>query len=135
MVESDFNLLIVDDQHGVRRLLYEAFNDEGYKVKLAAGGLEAIKMIFQEMPDMVLLDFKMPGMSGLETLAELKKVSPDLPVLLMTAYGDLDVIEQAKKLGIKHHITKPFDINEVRLIVKGLLLETGHRKSKLMEIG
>ncbi|MHB8157590.1 MAG: response regulator [Desulfocucumaceae bacterium] len=135
MAGRDFVLLVVDDQNGVRRLLYEAFTDEGYRVRIAGGGVEALKMVVQEMPDMVLLDIKMPVMSGLETLAELRKSSKDLPVLMMTAYGDLEVVEQAKKLGVKHYIIKPFDLNEVKLIVKGLALEIRDRSGKLKEIG
>ncbi|MCL5058383.1 MAG: response regulator [Actinobacteria bacterium] len=135
MLEKKYGLLIVDDQNGVRRLLFEAFNDEGYRVRMAGSGMEALKMVSQEMPDLVLLDIKMPAMSGLETLAEMRKTSKDLPVLMMTAYGDLGVVEQAKKLGVKHYIVKPFDLNEVKMMVKGLLVEIGDRKSGLMEIG
>lgn len=135
MQEKDFGLLIVDDQHGVRRLLYEAFKDEGYRVRMAGSGMEALKMVAQEMPDLVLLDIKMPVMSGLETLAELRKISKDLPVLMMTAYGDLEVVEQAKKLYVKHYIIKPFDLNEVKMMVMGLLSEVQDKKKKLKEIG
>lgn len=135
MKEKKFGLLIVDDQHGVRRLLFEAFNDEGYRVRMAGGGIEALKMVSQEMPDLVLLDIKMPVMSGLETLAELRKISKDMPVLMMTAYGDLEVVEQAKKLGVMHYIIKPFDLNELKMTVKGLLIEMENTKSKLKEIG
>lgn len=135
MTEIDFSLLIVDDQHGVRRLLYEAFKDEGYRVRMAQGGSEALKMVSQETPDIVLLDIKMPGMNGLETLAEMRKTKPDLSVLMMTAYGDLEVVDKAKKMGVKHYIIKPFDIHEVRLLVRGLLFEYGQVKSEFKEIG
>ncbi|MHB8918409.1 MAG: response regulator [Desulfocucumaceae bacterium] len=135
MTESDYNLLIVDDQQGVRRLLYEAFSDEGYRVRMAAGGQEALLMASQEMPDIILLDIKMPVMNGLETLRELRKVNPDIPVLMMTAYGELEVVEGAKKLGVKHYLTKPFDLHEVRLLVKGILVDSGHSKGRLKEIG
>lgn len=135
MTKKDNRLLIVDDQQGVRRLLYEAFTDEGYRVRIAAGGQEALKMIGQEVPDIILLDVKMPGMNGLETLAELKKINANIPVLMMTAYGDLDMISHAKRLGVKHYITKPFDLNEVKLLVKGLLADSGQKSGELQEIG
>lgn len=135
MTERDYGLLIVDDQPGVRRLLYEAFTDEGYRVRMAGGGQEALKLVSQEIPDMILLDIKMPVMNGLETLEELRKIDPDMPVLLMTAYGELEVVEKAKKLGARHYIIKPFDLNEVRLLVKALLVDVGHRKGRLKEIG
>ena len=135
MQENKYGLLIVDDQNGVRRLLFEAFYDEGYQVRMAGSGMEALKMLSQEMPDLVLLDIKMPVMSGIETLGEIRKASKDLPVLMMTAYGDLEVVDQAKKLGVKHYIIKPFDLNEVKMMVKGLLMEIGDRPGKLKEIG
>lgn len=135
MIENHYNLLVVDDQSGVRRLLHETFKEEGYRVRAAAGGAEALRLVSQELPDIVLLDIKMPGMSGLETLAELRKGCPELPVLMMTAYGDLEIVEEAKKLGIRHYITKPFDINEVRLLVRGLVTEAEPGARKLKEIG
>lgn len=135
MAERDYSLLIVDDQPGVRRLLYEAFNDEGYRVRMAGGGQEALKMVSQQIPDIILLDIRMPVMNGLETLEEIRKIDPDMPVLMMTAYGELEVVEMAKKLGVRHYIIKPFDLNEVRLLVKALLVDVGHRKGRLKEIG
>lgn len=135
MTESNYSLLIVDDQQGVRRLLYEAFNDEGYNVRMAGGGQEALRLVSQEMPDLILLDIKMPVMNGLETLRELREIDPDVPVMMMTAYGELEVVEAAKKLGVRHYVVKPFDLNEVRLLVKAMLADVGQRKERLKEIG
>lgn len=135
MNAKDFSLLIVDDQQGVRRLLQEVFAEEGYSVRTASGGEEALDIIAKEMPDLLLLDIKMPGMSGLEILEELRMTNAALPVLMMTAYGDLEVVEQAKKLGVKHYIIKPFDLSEVRHMVKGLLIETGPGAGMVQEIG
>jgi len=114
-------LLVVDDQMGVRRLLYEAFKEEGYKVELAGSGLEALEKVKSEMPDIILMDMKMPGMNGLETLHEIKKVNDSILVVMMTAYGELEIISEAMKLGINEYITKPFDINELRSVVKKVL--------------
>lgn len=115
------NLLAVDDQMGVRRLLYEAFNEEGYRVELAAGGQEAIEQVKKQMPDLILMDMKMPGMNGLETLQEIRKINDSVLVIIMTAYGELEIVAEAMKLGIKEYVTKPFDINELRLLVKKVL--------------
>lgn len=114
-------MLVVDDQMGVRRLLYEAFKEEGYKVELAGSGLEALEKVKSEMPDIILMDMKMPGMNGLETLHEIKKVNDSILVVMMTAYGELEIISEAMKLGINEYITKPFDINELRSVVKKVL--------------
>ncbi|MCL6635465.1 MAG: response regulator [Peptococcaceae bacterium] len=114
-------LLIVDDQPGVRRLLFEMFSEDGYLVDTAAGGAEAVRKISAKVPALVLLDVKMPGMSGLEVLAEIKKIAPDVPVVMMTAYGELELVAEAKKHGVRYYITKPFDLDEVRYLIKGIL--------------
>lgn len=116
-------LLVVDDQMGVRRLLYEAFSVEGYEVEMAANGHEALEKVKLAMPDLILMDMKMPGMNGLQTLQEIKKINDAVVVIMMTAYGELEIVAEAVKLGIKEYVTKPFDINELRETVKKLVMK------------
>ncbi|MER2089161.1 response regulator [Sporosarcina sp. JAI121] len=108
------NLLIVDDQKGIRLLLDEVFRREGIKTTLAANGMEALQAVDAEVPDCVLLDMKMPGIDGLEVLKRLKAGWPDVPVIMMTAYGEIELTEDALKTGAVKYFTKPFDIYEVR---------------------
>jgi len=129
------DLLIVDDQAGVRRLLGEAFAAEGYRVEMAASGPEAIQKVLCKTPDVILLDNKMPIMSGLETAQEIRKLNYHVPIVLMTAYGELDVAARAKRLGIIHYVDKPFDLTEVRQLVKTLLIESRYAGRYLEEIG
>lgn len=129
------NLLIVDDQAGVRRFLSEAFSEEGYSVETASCGTEAVKKVSAKLPSLILLDVKMPGMSGLETLEGLRQIAPDIPIVMMTAYGELDIIAEAKKRGVKCYINKPFDLNEVRYLVRGLLAEEDSKREKEKDIG
>lgn len=135
MSSDSYDLLIVDDQAGVRLLLFEAFREEGYRMDLASSGQEAIKKVSIRPPSLILLDVKMPGMNGLETLEQLRKVAPNVPVVMMTAYGELDIVAEAKKRGVQHYISKPFDLNEVRYLIKGLLSEQRARRKLLKEIG
>ncbi|WP_336636631.1 response regulator [Lysinibacillus fusiformis] len=107
-------LLIVDDQQGIRLLLNEVLKKEGYVTYLAANGLEALKYADEQNMDCVLLDMKIPGMDGIEILRRLKEKFPKLPVFMMTAYGELDVVQEALNLGAIRYFTKPFDIFEVR---------------------
>ncbi len=116
-----YNLLIVDDQDGVRKFLCEAFSGEGYHVETAASGAEAVKKAGVRRPSLILLDIKMPGMSGLQTLEGLRQIAPDAPVVIMTAYSELNIIAEAKKRGVKCFINKPFDLHELRYLIKGLL--------------
>lgn len=121
-------LLVVDDQMGVRRLLFEAFNEGDYEVVLAESGYEALEKVKTDMPDIILMDMKMPGMNGLEALHEIKKINDSILVIMMTAYGELEIVAEAMKLGVKEYVTKPFDINELRELVKKVLDE--NRKSQ-----
>lgn len=111
-------ILIVDDQYGIRILLNEVFQKEGYDTFQAANGAQAIEIAKKESPDLVILDMKIPGMDGIEILKRLKKIDQDISVIIMTAYGELDMIQEAKNLGALDHFTKPFDIDEIRKAVK-----------------
>ncbi|WP_144460126.1 response regulator [Siminovitchia fortis] len=120
-------VLIVDDQFGIRTLLNEVLQKEGYEIFQAANGLQALSVTEQHAPDLVLLDMKIPGMDGLEILKKMKEINPDIRVIIMTAYGELDLIEQTKKLGALAHFSKPFDIEEIRSAVKKFLLVNSDR--------
>ena len=114
-------ILIVDDQQGIRLLLNEVFKKEGFITHLAANGFDALKIAQEQTLDCVLLDMKIPGMDGLEILARLKKDNANLPVMMMTAYVEQDMIDSATELGVAHYFTKPFNIFEVRDEVKKIL--------------
>jgi len=111
-------LLIVDDQYGIRLLLHEIFKKEGYDVYQAANGFQAIDIVTNDRPDLVVLDMKIPGMDGIEILKRIKEIDQDIKVILMTAYGELDIIEEAKKLGAIRYFAKPFDIDEIKTVVR-----------------
>ncbi len=111
-------ILIVDDQFGIRILLNEIFQKEGYKTFTAANGKQALEIADNEMPDLVVLDMKIPGMDGIEILKRLKAKYPLIKVLIMTAYGELGMLNEAKKYGALTHFTKPFDIDEFMKAVK-----------------
>lgn len=115
------NVLIVDDQEGIRLLLQEVFKQEGYQTYLAADGYEALTMAKTHCPDCVLLDMKIPGMDGITILQELKMMYPQLPVVMMTAYGEVDAQETTEKLGAVKYFSKPFNIAEVKETVNKIL--------------
>jgi two-component system response regulator (stage 0 sporulation protein F) len=110
-------VLIVDDQNGIRLLLMEVFNSEGYLTSQASNGKIALEIVRNERPDLVLLDMKIPGMDGLEILKHIKAIDSTITVIMMTAYGELDMINRATELGAVKHFTKPFDIDELRMEV------------------
>lgn len=113
-------LLIVDDQPGIRLLLAELFRREGYSTTLAANGFEAFVEVEKSPPDCILLDMKMPGMNGIDVLEKLKKDWAHIPVIMMTAYEEVELTNKALKLGAVKYFTKPFDVYEVRDAVKNI---------------
>lgn len=109
--------MIVDDQPGIRRLLAEILADDGHCVVTAANGYEALKLVRETLPVLILMDMKMPGLDGLETLRELRRAGEQCQVILMTAYGEVEAVTAAMELGATSYITKPFDINAVKEMV------------------
>ncbi len=107
-------ILVVDDQYGIRLLLKEVFSKENLTIFQASNGKQALEIIRTEKPDLILLDMKMPGMDGLELLRRLRKIDSSVKVIMMTAYGELDMVDEASRLGALTHFTKPFDIEELR---------------------
>ncbi|WP_100332496.1 response regulator [Bacillus xiapuensis] len=111
-------ILIVDDQFGIRILLNEVLQKEGYETYQAANGVKALELADEHSPDLVLLDMKIPGMDGIEILKRMKQKNSDIRVIIMTAYGELDMIQEARNLGALTHFAKPFDIDDIRETVK-----------------
>ncbi len=119
---SEGYLLVVDDNVGIRRLLYELFAQEGYNVETAENGMECLIKVQAKVHDLVILDAKMPGKSGLETVIELKKGNPDLPIIMITAYSEMPLINEALENGsIEYYLTKPFDLDKLLGLVKALV--------------
>jgi two-component system, response regulator, stage 0 sporulation protein F len=114
-------ILIVDDQFGIRILLKEVLQKEGYTTFQASNGQKAIDIVKNEKPDLVLLDMKIPGMDGIEILTKLKEINQNIQVIIMTAYEELDMIQEAIQLGALTHVAKPFDIEDLVKEVKKFL--------------
>ena len=117
-------ILVVDDQLGVRRLLFETFKEDQHEVQMAANGAEALQLLKNYGPDLILMDMKMPGMNGIETLRQIRASDQRIRVIMMTAYCDAQNMEQAKDLGILYYMSKPFDLFEMRDRVRDILLMT-----------
>lgn len=119
-------VLIVDDQKGVRRLLEELFRRDGWQVKVAGDGIEAMDAVEEIIPDLVLMDVKMPNMNGLEATHAIMARNPSIPIIMMTAYGEIEVVRQALEAGVKRCISKPFDIVTLRDMVNELMIDRAY---------
>lgn len=111
-------LLIVDDHQGIRLLLKEVFNKEGYLVHLATSGAEAIRLVEKNNLHCVLLDMKIPDMNGLEIINRIKNIKCDLPIIMMSAFSEQTLIEKALEQGASSFFTKPFNIHDLITTVK-----------------
>jgi DNA-binding NtrC family response regulator len=111
-------ILVVDDEQGILDLFKKVLDKEGYAVITALNGQEALKAVKEENPDLIILDIKMPGMDGIETLGGIKKIDKKAMVLMLTAYGTLDSAKEALKLGAHDYITKPFKLDYIKEVIK-----------------
>ncbi len=102
-------VLVVDDDAVIVKMLTITLETSGYEVVTASNGEEALQAVLEEEPDLILLDIMMPVMDGLEMLEELRKTS-QIPVIIISAFGDQDKVERARELGIECFLNKPFSM-------------------------
>jgi len=111
-------ILVIDDEQNIRKMLTRVLSPEGFIVKEANNGLEALKRLEEENYSLVLLDLKMPGLNGIETLKKIRENNLNLLVIMMSAYGSITEAVEAMKLGALDYLIKPFDIEELKIIIK-----------------
>ena len=126
-------ILIVDDDQSMRYSLNRMLEGQGFLMSLAKNGVEALERFDQEKPDLVIMDIKMPGQSGLEVLKEIKERDPKALVILMTAFGTTETAIEAMKFGAFDYILKPFDIPQMRALV-GRALEVSRMMKKMVSL-
>ena len=114
-------ILVVDDEESIRMMLRAVLEEEGYEIIEAADGPEAVKAVEQNPLDLILLDIRMTTMDGIETLTEIRKISPFVPVLMMTAYATVKTAVEALKAGAFEYLAKPLDIEELKILVQKAL--------------
>ena len=114
-------ILIVDDDASMRYSLNRMLEGQGFVVSLAKNGVEALERFDQDKPELVIMDIRMPGQSGLEVLRTIKERDPKALVILMTAFGTTETAIEAMKFGAFDYILKPFDIPQMRSLVERAL--------------
>jgi len=110
-------ILVVDDDLSLRKMLEAVLTDDGYDVKEADDGQHAIEAVEEQFYDLILMDIRMTRMGGIEALKQIKKLSPGIPVIIMTAYASVETARDALKSGAFDYLTKPLDIDELKLII------------------
>ncbi len=114
-------ILIVDDDDQLRISFERLLREEGYTVRTAASGEAGLRMIDDAVPDLVVLDVRLPGINGLETFERIHRIEPKLPVIIMTAHGTTETAIEATKMGAFDYVIKPFDIPEMLTVIRKAL--------------
>ena len=110
------SVLIADDQITVRQLLHEVARKSGYETILAENGLKALELTREMHPSVIVMDIKMPVMDGLEAFRLIHQEYPEIPVILMTAYGTVDTVIETMKMGAFDYLVKPSNVTELKII-------------------
>lgn len=129
---SKEKLLVVDDEQSMREFLDIMLKKEDYRVTLASNGEEVIRLIEKEIFDLILMDIRMPRMDGITVLKKAKTICPETVVIMITAYASADTAIKAMKEGAYDYITKPFKIEEIKLIIKNALEKKNLQKENVL---
>ncbi len=125
-IKKDKTILVVDDEPVIRDYFVRTLSE--YRVLTAASAEEALSLIEKDPIDLILLDIKMPGLDGIETLRRIKKLDKDIPVIMLSAHGTLETNLEAARLGALNSIAKPFDLQEMKTIISNAVDKVSSKK-------
>ena len=125
-------ILVADDEQSMREFLDIMLKKEGYKVSLASNGEEVTKLVENDLFDLVLLDIRMPKLDGISALKRIKANAPETVVIMITAFASADTAIKAMKEGAYDYITKPFKVEEIKLIIKNALEKKNLQKENIL---
>ncbi len=126
-------ILVVDDEHLIRWSLEQNLKKQGYEVFIAGSGEDALRLVRDESPDLVLLDIQLPGINGLEVLEKIKDQEDDVIVIMVTALGVLETAVKAMRMGAYDYLNKPFNLDELAIVIRKAL-ETGELKREVAHL-
>ena len=127
---KDYSILIIDDEEAQRNVLKGYLEKKGLKIFTASSGTEGVKSVQDNMIDIVLSDYKMPDITGLEVLEHVKKINPAISFIILTAYGTIENAVKAMRLGAFDYISKPVDLDELDLLLERII-ENKNLKSEI----
>ena len=125
-------LLVADDEQSMREFLDIMLKKEGYKVSLASNGEEVLKLAERDIFDLILMDIRMPKLDGIGVLKKIKALSPETIVIMITAYASADTAIRAMKEGAYDYVTKPFKVDEIKLIIRNALEKKNLQKENIL---
>ncbi len=125
-------ILVVDDEEAVLKLFQTILKNKEYTVLTANNGKKALELVQKKRPDLVILDLKMPNMSGIKTLRRINRLNKNTEVIIITGYGSMETARVAMKLGAYDYITKPFDNDYLKALIEDAL---SHASGNLLQHG
>ena len=112
-------ILVIDDEVNICNILRKYFTDRGYTVFTSTEAGEGLMMLNQEKPDVLILDIRMPGLNGIDTLRLAREVNQNIRVIMLTAIRDELIVKEAAALGASVYMTKPFNLEELEKAIRG----------------
>jgi DNA-binding NtrC family response regulator len=119
--QTNQRILIIDDEPEICWIMKKVLSEKGYEVFTAFNGEQGVEQVAQTVPDLVFLDIKLPGIDGLEVLRQVKEKYPSLPVIILSAFDDVNAAVRAMKLGAYDYISKPLNVDEMHITLKNAL--------------
>ncbi|HXV20783.1 MAG TPA: sigma-54 dependent transcriptional regulator [Desulfuromonadales bacterium] len=126
-------ILVVDDEQLIRWSLEQNLKKQGYEVMTAGSGEDALRLLREEPPDLMLLDIQLPGISGMEVLEKVKEMEEEIIVIMVTALGVLETAVKAMRIGAYDYINKPFNLDELAIVIRKAL-ETSELKKEVAHL-
>ncbi len=132
MVTAKDKIIVIDDQPSVRFGLRRLLEGEGYRVLEAETGAQALPIVTENSPELILLDLRLPDVNGLELLTRIKAIDDDVPIIILTAHGTIETAILALKSGAENFFTKPFDAESILILIAKTLEQSRARRELLL---
>ena len=115
-------IMIIEDDEEMRSLLKDFFEEEGFEIDSVSNGVDALRMLSKDHFDLVITDIRMPGLTGLDILPRIRRLKPETPIIVMTAYGSDDVRRRAFERGATDYLEKPIRLSKLRTLIREVVL-------------
>jgi DNA-binding response OmpR family regulator len=121
MDDNKKRILVVEDDAEMRSLLKDFFTEEGFEIDSVSNGSEAFRILVRELFDLVITDIRMPGLTGLDILPGIKKLQPNVPIIVITAFGSDEIRDRAMARGATSYLEKPLRFPELRTMIREII--------------
>ena len=115
-------IMIIEDDEEMRSLLKDFFEEEGFETDSVSNGIDALRMLSKDHVDLIISDVQMPGLTGLDILPRIRRLKPETPIIVMTAYGSNDVRNKSLERGATTYFEKPIRLSQLRTLIREVIL-------------